>query len=266
MAENLTRNLLNHPLISERYFFPRPGTCPTPFWVDCGDALLACYYHQVDPKAFTLVHFHGNGEIIDDYLDSFVDLVFGMGCNCLLAEFRGYGRSTGKPELGKMLDDVAKVVTALGQPPEQLVFFGRSVGSIFALEAAALFPDAAGLVLESGVADVLERLLLRIDPRELALTAEQFEIAVVANCNHQEKLGRFAGPVLVLHARWDSLVEVSHGERLYQWSAGKKRLVVFPRGYHNDVMFVNAREYFTALGDFLASLAPPEFGNWPTGA
>lgn len=248
------KDLLNHPLISDRYFFPRQGACANPFWVDCGDARLACYYQEVNPAARTLVHFHGNGEIIDDYLHDFVKLVADMGCNCLLVEFRGYGRSTGKPELGKMLDDVPKVVAALGQPPEQLVFFGRSVGSIFALEAAAQFPCAAGLVLESGVADVLERMLLRVDPRELGVTAELFEEAVTANCNHQEKLGQFAGPVLVLHARWDSLVDVSHGERLYQWARGKKRLVVFPRGYHNDVMFVNANEYFAALGDFLDDL------------
>jgi len=249
-------DLLNHTLISERYFFPRPGACTTPFWVDCGDARLACYYHQVDPNARTLVHFHGNGEIIDDYLDGFVNLVADMGCNCLLVEYRGYGRSTGTPELGKMLTDVPKVIAALGQAPRQLVFFGRSVGSILALEAVARCPDAAGLVLESGIADLLERLLLRMDPRELGVTAEQLAAVVTASCNHKDKISQFAGPALVLHARRDSLVDVSHGERLHQWAAGKKRLLVFARGDHNDVMFVNAREYFDALGDFLASLDP----------
>lgn len=249
-------DLLNHSLISDRYFFPRPGGCPDPFWVDCGDARLACYYREIDPKARTLVHFHGNGEIIDDYLDDFVELVAQMGCNCLLVEYRGYGRSTGTPELGKMLADVPKVIEALGHAPRQLVFFGRSVGSIFALEAVARCPEAAGLVLESGIADLLERLLLRIDPRELGVTAEELEQVVNAHCNHQQKVRGFAGPVLVMHARRDSLVDVSHGERLHQWAAGKKRLLVFARGDHNDVMFVNAREYFDALGDFLASLDP----------
>lgn len=256
MAENLKWNLLNHPLISERYFFPRPGSCAQPFWVDCGDARLACCYREVNPKARTLVHFHGNGEIVDDYLDDFIDLVTEMGCNCLLVEYRGYGRSSGTPELGKMLGDVPTVIAALGQEPRQLVFFGRSVGSIFALEAVARCPDAAGLVLESGIADLLERLLLRIDPRELGVTSEALEQVVCQYCNHQNKLQGFSGPVLVLHARRDSLVEVSHGERLYLWSAGKKRLVIFPRGDHNDVMYVNAREYFDALRDFLGSLDP----------
>ncbi|MHB8712314.1 MAG: hypothetical protein ACYC9T_08405 [Trichloromonadaceae bacterium] len=112
------------------------------------------------------------------------------------------------------------------------------------------------MVLESGIADLLERLLLRIDPRELGVTSEALEQVVCEYCNHQKKLQEFSGPVLILHARRDSLVEVSHGERLYQWSAGMKRLVIFPRGDHNDVMYVNAREYFDALRDFLGSLDP----------
>ncbi len=250
----MTSDLLNHPLITQRYFFPRPGGLPEPFWVDCGDVRLACYYRQIEPAARTLVHFHGNGEIVDDYLGDFVDLVARMGCNCLLAEFRGYGRSEGNPELGRMLNDVEPIIRSLGQPTQQLIFFGRSVGSIFAIEAAARFPEAAGLVLESAVADVLERLQLRVDPAELGTTPERFAETVQARFDHRQKLGRYPGPVLVMHTRHDGLVDVSHGERLYQWAPGRKRLVVFPEGNHNDIMFVNAREYFGALAEFISSL------------
>ncbi len=250
----MTVELLDHPLISERYFFPRQGYLKTPFWVDCGDARLACHYHQVDPEARTLVHFHGNGEIVDDYLGDFVTLVARMGCNCLLVEFRGYGRSGGRPSLGRMLADVPPVIRALGQPAEQLVFLGRSVGSIFAIEAAARYPEAAGLVLESAVADVLERLLLRVDPAELGATGEQLARVVAEHLDHRQKLARFQGPVLVMHTRNDGLVDVSHGERLYRWAQGRKRLQIFPRGNHNTIMSVNAREYFRLLDEFLAGL------------
>ena len=34
--------ILDHPLIAERYFFPRPESPPDPLQVDAGDALLAC--------------------------------------------------------------------------------------------------------------------------------------------------------------------------------------------------------------------------------
>ena len=246
--------ILDHPLISARYFFPRAGSFPDPFWVDCGDARLACSYHEVDPAAKTLVHFHGNGEIVDDWQGDFVRLIQQLGCNCFLAELRGYGQSSGTPQLGKMLADVIPTVNSLGKPAEELIFFGRSVGSIFALEAVSRFPRAAGLVLESGVADVLERLLLRVDPEELGISMAELELEVDRCLDHRRKLAGYPGPVLVLHTAHDGLVDVSHGQRLHEWAQGRKTFRIFPRGNHNDIMFVNAREYFTLLGEFIASL------------
>ena len=250
----MTASLLDHPLISERYFFPRTGHFSDPFWVDCGDARLACSYHEIDPQAKTLVHFHGNGEIVDDWQGDFVNLIQQMGCNCLLAEFRGYGRSTGVPQLGRMLDDVTTTIEALGQPAEQLVLFGRSVGSLFALEAVARYPRIAGLILESGIADVLERLLLRIEPEEIGATPEQLQKEVAKRLNQQQKLSAYRGPVLVMHTQNDGLVDAGHGQRLYDWAGGPKTLKIFPDGNHNDIMLVNAREYFGLVGEFIAAL------------
>jgi len=247
-------DILNHPLISERYFFPHAGNFSNPFWVDCGDAKLACSYHEIDPAAKTLIHFHGNGEIVDDWQGDFVGLIQRIGCNVFLAELRGYGQSTGEPQLGKMVEDVVPTINALQRPISDLIFFGRSVGSIFAIEAAAKFPQAAGLILESGVADVLERLLLRVESGELGVTAEELEMAVDQQLNHQRKLSNYPGPVLVMHTQHDGLVDVSHGQRLYDWVPGRKKLKIFPHGNHNDIMYVNAREYFQLLTEFVGSL------------
>lgn len=246
--------LLNHHLISERYFFPRAGAFQNPFWVDCGDAQLACSYHEIDPAAKTLIHFHGNGEIVDDWQGDFVGLIQQMGCNVFLAELRGYGQSSGEPQLGKMLEDVIPTIEALQRPANKLIFFGRSVGSIFSIEAAAQFPDAAGLILESGVADVHERLLLRVSPKELGVSVGKFESSVDRYLNHKSKMMAYPGPVLVLHTQHDGLVDVSHGQRLYDWAGGRKTIKIFPNGNHNDIMFVNAREYFRLLAEFIASL------------
>ncbi len=246
--------LLNHHLISERYFFPLRGTFPDPFWIDCGDARLACSYHEVAPQARTLIHFHGNGEIVDDWLAILPDFCRTVGCNLLLAEYRGYGQSSGRPELGKILADVPIVIEALRQPPSQLIVFGRSVGSICALEAVARYPEIAGLIIESGIADVLERLLIRVSPAELGVTMSELRNAVAENLDHQVKMAAYPGPVLVLHTRHDSLVDVSHAERLYDWAGGGKDIRIFARGNHNDIMMENAREYFRSVTDFIGGL------------
>lgn len=247
-------SLLDHPIISQRYFFPRSAEVTQPFWVECPKAKLACYYHEIDPQALTVVHFHGNGEVVADYLDGFPELIGRMGCNCFLAEFRGYGGSTGVPQLGKMLDDVRLTIESIGQPPSQLILFGRSVGSLFAVKAAELFPEVAGLILESAVADPLERLLLRVDPAELGTTSEGLNEVVVKTMNTQKSMAAFTKPTLILHTRNDGLIDVSHAERLAEWCGGPVQLEIFPQGNHNDIMFVNGPRYFALVNAFCDSL------------
>lgn len=247
-------DLLDHPLIEQRYFFPRREPPTEPFWVAVDGARLACSYHETDPTARTVVHFHGNGEVVADYLDGFPQLINAMGCNCLLAEYRGYGGSSGRPQLGRMLDDVPQVMNALGQPAEQLVVFGRSVGSLFATRAIADQPDLAGLILESAIADPLERLLLRVTPEELGTDRAGLVAAVREQLAIESWLGRYAGPTLLLHTRHDGLIDVGHAERLAAWCAGPTQLQIFPEGCHNDIMFVNGPHYFSLLRDFLAAL------------
>lgn len=245
-------DILNHRLITERYFFPRQESFDDPFWIDCGDARLACHYHEVSPQALTVVHFHGNGEIVTDYVDFLPGLFARFGCNCLLAEFRGYGMSTGRPELGKILDDVEITLDNISSPPERTVFFGRSVGTIPAIHAAALWPEAAGLIVESGIADVLERLLLRIHPMELGVSPQELQNAVDTRLDQKSKIESFAGPLLIMHTAHDGLVDVEHAEKLYAWATGPdKRLEIFPHGDHNSIMMVNADAYFSLVGQFL---------------
>lgn len=247
-------NLLDHPLIGQRYFFPRKGFFADPFWVDVDGARLACSYHEIHPGAKTLVHFHGNGEIVDDWRGDFVTLINQMGCNCLLAEMRGYGQSSGQVQLGKMISDVVPTIEALNRKAQDLIFFGRSVGSIFALEAAARFPNAAGLVLESAVANVLERLLLRVHPEELNVDLSALRKVVDQQLNHQQKITLFKGDVLVLHTVNDGLIDVSHGKRLYEWAPARKTIKLFDQGDHNSIMMRNAREYFACLENFIRNL------------
>jgi hypothetical protein len=245
--------VLDHPVIAERYFFPRPDRFPAPLRIPVEGAVLACSLHRAGGD-LTVVHYHGNGEVAGDWREGLPDWLAARGCDLLLAEYRGYGMSTGEPRLGAMLDDVAATVRGAGLDPRRVVFFGRSVGSLFALEGVARFPEAAGLVLESGIADVLERLLLRVEPAELGVTPAAFEAAVARRLDQRQKIAGYRGPVLVLHAARDGLVDVSHGERLAAWAGGAATLRTFARGDHNSILSENQEEYLEALGAFLGRI------------
>ncbi len=243
--------ILDHPLISERYFFPRRAPPPDPFIVDCGDAKLACWRKVVDAKRPTLLHFHGNGEVVREYVPDDAEAFIACGVNPFFSEYRGYGGSTGTPQLGKMLGDVEAVVKATGVPTSQLIVFGRSVGSIFAVEVARRYPDIRGLILESGIADPFERLAMRVTPEELGVSPGAFADAIAKHLDHRAKLAKYSGRLLLMHTRHDGLVDLEHARKNHAWAASKdKELVVFEAGDHNTIMHRNWDAYWAAVKAF----------------
>ncbi len=252
-------SILDHPLIGERYFFPRDGHLPEPFLVDVADGVtLACARPAAGGNGPTCLYFHGNGEVVADLLPDFAEAITRAGAAPAFFEYRGYGASTGEPRLVAMLDDVEAVIEALGVPDERLVFFGRSVGSIYAIEAVRRRPRAAGLILESSIADVLERILLRIGPEEIGVTGAELEVEVREFFDHEAKLGAFSGPVLVLHCAGDRTVDQSHGRRNHDWAGGeRRRLVIFPQGDHNSILALNWQEYWDEVSHFLHGAVAP---------
>lgn len=244
-------HICDHKLISERYFFPRPGSAAKEM-VSVSGAQLACSSHQAG-HGQTLLHFHGNGEIVDDYLPGFAQLMEQMQLNTFFAEYRGYGGSTGTPQLAAMLDDVDAIVEAAGGP-ENLIVFGRSIGSIYAIETARRYPQIAGLVLESGIANVLERILLRASPQELGASPDEVRAAFAEHFDHAATLKAFTKPTLILHAEHDHLVDKSHAEQNAASVGGPCKLVILPRGDHNSIFFENRERYLEELSSFAAQL------------
>ncbi len=243
-------SVFDHPLISDRYFFPRPGSPPQPFYVEADGARLACAQFVTDPEAPTILHFHGNGEIVADWSD-FADAFASVGLNSFFAEYRGYGGSTGTPTLVEMLGDTERVLAASGLEPARVVVYGRSVGSIYAIHLAARVPSIAGLVIESGIADPLERVLMRVSPEELDTTMDALRQQATQWLDHEQKLAEFGGPTLVLHATHDHLVDVDHARRNADWSGGE--LVLYEQGDHNTLLAMNGAAILERVARFASA-------------
>jgi fermentation-respiration switch protein FrsA (DUF1100 family) len=246
--------ILDHPLLTARYFYPCSNHFDAPFFVAGDGFRLGCRYLHLSDEYPTIIHFHGNGETVEDYLGAFEKRITGMGANLFLAEYRGYGMSDGEPGLTAMLDDVRLIVEASGVPLERIVFFGRSLGSLYAVHGAYLYPQAGGLIIESGLADPMERILVRVEPHQVGATMESLQSAVDQYLNQKRKIECFTGRTLILHTRNDDLIQVSHGERLYEWAREPKEKLIFERGDHNNIMAVNTVAYFKAVERFVAEL------------
>lgn len=242
----------DHDIVTQRYFFPMEVPFENPTYVDVDGARLACFHADFGHEK-TVVYFHGNGEVVADYLPGFADLMNQLGVNLFLAEYRGYGMSTGTPRLAQTLEDVPAIFNAIGKEAAELVVFGRSIGSIYAIEFASRYA-IGGLVLESGIADVHERIVLRARPEELGATAESLRQEFDELFDHRSKLGAYDGPVLVLHAQNDHLVSVEHAHKNAEWAGDRTKLVVLPNGDHNTIFHANAQAYLAELRTFVRAL------------
>lgn len=253
-----TMSLLDHPLLASRYFLPRRGALQGAFFVVAADgqSRLGCFRSApYDPKkTLTVLHFHGNAEIVPDYVPTMAHVINDLGVNVVFAEYRGYGVSTGSPSLNAMLDDSESIFQALHVSAAHVVAFGRSLGSLFALEVARRHPDLAGLILESGIAEPLDPAIVRVSAEDLGTSDEQLAAAVTERVDQRAKISRYAGPLLVMHTTADMLIPAAHAQRLFDWGGARpaqKKLVLFEHGDHGTIYAANQHRYMAELGAFL---------------
>ena len=241
------------PIVSARCFFPRPARLEEPFFVDVGELRLACHVRAPHVDAPMVVHFHGNGEVVADYAGGRLEeALVRLGFNVCFAEYRGYGASTGRPAMAAMLGDVEAIVDALGVADERIVAFGRSIGSIYAIELASRRPRIAALVIESGLSSPIHFVLSRVRPAEIGCVRDELEYEARDRLDHQRKLGGFERELLVLHAARDLLVPVQNAEHNHGWAQkANRKLVVFDAGDHNSILAWNFDAYLAELGELL---------------
>jgi pimeloyl-ACP methyl ester carboxylesterase len=245
-------SILDLPAISGAYLFPQPRLVADPHIVKVDGAELACYQKVIDPDGFTLVHFHGNGECVADYVPTMVDVFADFGLNSMFVEYRQYGGSTGKAQLVAMLGDGEAAIKAAGVEPEKSIVFGRSIGSLYAIELADRQPNIAGLILESGIADPSERFLTYADLDSAGLQKPDVLAEVERHFDHEKKLSGYKSPLLILHTENDGLIDISHAERNHRWAgSAQKQLVRFPHGNHNTIFRSNLSEYLEAVRSFI---------------
>jgi uncharacterized protein len=215
-----------------------------------GDLSIICRaYPGVTEKPWIL-YFHGNGEVVSDY-DGIAHLYRERGLNLLVADYRGYGASGGKPTFKALVSDaciildyVLKEIIAK-EDSTGLFVMGRSLGSIAALELASRYAESLqGLIIESGfisVAGLVHHLGLP-SPGDLSPLENSYR-QLCANI----KL-----PALIVHGEQDRLVPLKQGKDLFDLLGSQiKELVIIPRADHNDIMFIDSKCYMNAIENFI---------------
>jgi uncharacterized protein len=222
--------------VQRKLVFPAPRTAAAPLlspeversWLELDGARSEVWFlpgtqQQSAPRPL-IVYAHGNGELIDPWVDQFEPLR-AAGVSVLLVEYPGYGRSSGKPSQSSITRAfVAAYDRAVENPrvdARRIIGWGRSLGG-GAICALAHERPLAALVLESTFTSI--RAQARAYGMPGFLVRDPFD--------NLARVREFARPVLILHGELDRSIPVAQARELHAASPGSE-LHVLPCG-HND--------------------------------
>lgn len=209
---------------------PRPNAAPT--------------------AAMTLLWFHGNAGNLSHRADMLARLL-ALPVRVLIVDYRGYGRSEGRPDEAGLYADArgawAELTGPLGVPPERVVILGKSLGGAVAVALAAEVRPA-GLVVQSSFTSA----------RDMAARVFPFVPAALlrTRLDSASRIGAVRCPKLFVHGTADEVVPYELGHRLFAAAAEPKQWLDVPGAHHNDVYLVGGKPYVEALRAFVAGCAP----------
>ena len=209
-----------------------------------GVKLTGWFVPAARPRGVVLF-FHGNGGNISHRIDTLA-ILRGLDLSTFIIDYRGYGRSEGRPsEKGTYLDAEAAwdyLVNTRGIEPGRIVLFGRSLGGVFATYLAKDRSPAA-VIVESGLSSVHD-LASELFPMMPIRLLSRFKYPTI------EYLPQAGCPVLLMHSPDDEMIPYRHGQRLFAAAAEPKEFLELTGG-HNEGYLLSGRTYTEGLDAFL---------------
>jgi fermentation-respiration switch protein FrsA (DUF1100 family) len=234
-------------LSDQQIFLPQPSSykdTPEILKLKSRNGNMISALYLLDPAAkFTLLVSHGNAEDLGDDR-SWLEGLRRAGFNVFAYDYQGYGTSQGKPTEKTAYDDENAaydyLTVNLKTPANNVIIFGRSVGSGPAVYLAARRP-AAALILQSPFLSAF-----RVVTDVPIFPFDKFP-------NYKE-IGRVRCPLLIIHGTQDSVINIRHGRKLFDLANEPKQFFAVSGADHNDSAMFAGQTYLHALSSFAASL------------
>ena len=199
------------------------------------------------PGRFVTLHLHGNAGNITHRMVSAAHIL-SAGSSVLLLDYRGYGRSAGRPTERGLYDDGAAAydwLASKGYRPDQIILHGESLGTAVATHLA-VNRASAGLVLEApftSAGAVAAKVLPVLGP------------ALVWGYNTKKWIGRIRVPLLIIHGDEDEVIAYDFGQELFRAAPEPKTFWTIQGATHNDLHLAGAPEFVKRLEAFYGSLS-----------
>jgi len=192
---------------------------------------------------------HGNAGNIADRLDQAVEMKRALGVSSFMFDYRGYGKSEGRPSEKGLYQDAEAAFKWLtetrGVNPRHIILYGHSLGSGASVDLAlGEGVHAGGMVLESpftSAADVASRMYLGL-PVGLIMSVKLDNIG---------RIGEVKMPILIIHGVRDTVIAFSMGKKLFDAAPQPKTFLPIAGADHSDCYIVGGEAYWSAWKDLL---------------
>jgi fermentation-respiration switch protein FrsA (DUF1100 family) len=209
-----------------------------------GIQLNAWFIPSSKTKA-TVLFFHGNAGNISHRLDS-IRILHSLGLSVFIFDYRGYGRSTGKPSEEGVYQDAQTawhyLIKVRRIDPNRIILFGRSLGGAIAAWLSCR-TQAGAVIIEStftSIPDLAAGLYPLLPVRLLARL----------DFNTLNAMSSIHSPVLISHSKNDEIIPFSHGKAIYEAANPPKQFLQL-QGGHNDGFIVTGQRYSQNIEIFL---------------
>jgi len=221
------------------------------YTVSDGTRLVAWHSRPPNPRC-TFLYFHGNAGNISHRLFVLESLA-SIGVATFGVDYRGYGKSGGSPsEKGILTDGEGSwghLTVRIGERPERIVLFGKSLGGVPAIDLAAKV-KCAGLIVQSSFTSIP-------DIASRAIPIFPFRWFMKSTMDNRKRIAQARCPVLVVHSRDDEIIPFEHGEKLHAAAPAPNWFAEFQGVGHNDLIEVRREEWLRDLDQFLTRIGLP---------
>jgi uncharacterized protein len=224
------------------------GLTPEDAWfkADDGTELHGWYLPSANPRAVVLFA-HGNAGNLSHRREIIEALANRLGASVLAFDYRGYGRCKGSPSETGVLSDARAARRWLAQragvPEPQIVLMGESIGGAVMVDLAAR-DGARALVIENTFSSLP-------DVAGFHYPWLPVKLVMRSRLDSAAKIREYRGPLLQFHGDADRIVPFKLGQRLHEAANEPKRLIVIPKGDHNDS---RTQTFYDELDRFLSEL------------
>lgn len=250
IVENLQNTLIFYP---SKEFYSSPSKDGIPYeevYINTKDGEKLHGYFLPSPvkagfkpaSTKVMLYLHGNAENVSTWYQAANEIQKHVNVNALIVDYRGYGKSSGKPTIEGTINDAISMYDFLiekGYKSENISLYGRSIGGAVALELASR-KKVKSIVLQSTFTSL----------KDIAKELYPFVPSDLIKINYwdsKELIKKINCPILISHGDKDEIVPLSHSYKLFEIANEPKKLIILKGATHNDISNFLNKEYFNAL-------------------